>query len=41
LCFSFLSQVLIRRGRDTMVSWKIERLACRAGEEHLRHALVG
>jgi hypothetical protein len=36
LCFSFLSQVLTRRDRDTMVSWKIESrrgasAACRQG----------
>jgi hypothetical protein len=36
--FFFLSQVLIRR---SAVSWKIEKLACQAGEEHLRHALFG
>jgi hypothetical protein len=34
LCFSFLWQVLTRRGRDTTVSWKIERPAYQAGEEH-------
>jgi hypothetical protein len=30
---SFLSQVLTRRGRDTTVYWKIERLVSQAGEE--------